>query len=222
MRESIISFLRSADPFSLYISLFLISFFKNFIPFLPLDIFIALIGFMLFYTKLNIFMAIFWPSFGSTLGFISIYILFRKFGNRIFEHDNGISEYQWLNRIYKRFPKNELTAVRMRFSKYGYFAVLINRFLLGSRSLISPVIGLMNLNAVMVFIAAGLSATAWNSLLIYGGYYLGNKWEKIGLFVEIYTVPITVVFFLMIIIAVIKYIRERKAELEGEKAFLKP
>ena len=210
MLESVIAFLQSADPMAIYLVLFLIAFCKNFIPLLPFDLPIALIGYLLVYTKLSLVYAIIWPSVGSTIGFMVIYLISRKFGLKLYARDITTVPPRWGEKIHKIFPPVEMELVRQRFAAHGYLAVLVNRFLLGSRSLISPVTGLMHLNAFFVFLAAGVSASVWNVLLLYGGYLLGQNWKNIGGFVVMYSIPVTVLFFIVIAFAVIKYVKERR------------
>jgi len=210
MLDTVIAFLQSANPMAIYLSLFLIAFLKNFIPLLPFDLPIALIGYLLVYTKLSIFLAIIWPTLGSTLGFMVIYLISRKFGLKLYARDTTSVPPQWGEKIHRFFPPAEMELIRQRFAAHGYLAVLVNRFLLGSRSLISPVTGLMHLNAFVVFIAAGLSALCWNVLLLYGGYFLGQNWKNIGSFVVMYSIPVTILFFIVIAFAVIKYVKERR------------
>jgi len=210
MLDTVIAFLQSANPMAIYLSLFLIAFLKNFIPLLPFDLPIALIGYLLVYTKLSIFLAIIWPTLGSTLGFMVIYLISRKFGLKLYARDTTTVPPQWGEKIHRFFPPAEMELIRQRFAAHGYLAVLVNRFLLGSRSLISPVTGLMHLNAFVVFIAAGLSALCWNVLLLYGGYFLGQNWKNIGSFVVMYSIPVTILFFVVIAVAVIKYVKERR------------
>jgi membrane protein DedA with SNARE-associated domain len=209
MLESVIAFLQSADPMAIYLSLFLIAFLKNFIPLMPFDLPIALIGYLLVYTKLSILLAVLWPSIGSTLGFMVIYLISRKFGLKLYARDITTLPPRWGEKIHRFFPPAEMELVRQRFAAHGYLAVLVNRFLLGSRSLISPVTGLMHLNVFLVSIAAGLSALVWNVLLLYGGYFLGQNWKNIGGFVVMYSIPVTVLFFAAIAFTVIKYVKER-------------
>ena len=75
----------------------------------------------------------------------------------------------------------------------------------------------MHLNAFLVLIAAGISASVWNILLVYGGYLLGKHWQNIGEFVVMYSVPVTVVFVVVIAFAVTKYRRERKCPQHGNQ-----
>ncbi|NMW22063.1 MAG: DedA family protein [Chlorobiaceae bacterium] len=210
MLESVIAYLQSADPTTIYLFLFLFAFLKNFFPVVPLDLPVALTGYLLVYTDLSIVLAILWPSLGSTLGFMVIYMISRKFGLKLYAKDITTIPPRWGERIHRFFPPAEMEIIRQRFSAHGYLAVLVNRFLLGSRSFISPVTGLMHLNVVLVSIAAGLSAIVWNMLLVYGGYVLGKHWQNIGEFVVLYTIPVSVLFFLIMVFAVLQYRKERQ------------
>ena len=62
MLDSVIAYVQSADPTTIYLFLFLSAFLKNFIPLVPLDLPIALTGYLIIYKKLSIFLAIMWPS----------------------------------------------------------------------------------------------------------------------------------------------------------------
>ncbi len=217
MFESVIAFVQSADPMAIYLLLFIIAFLKNFFPIVPFDAPIALTGYLLVYKKLSIVLVILWPSLGSTLGFMVIYLISRKFGMKLYARDISATPPRWGERIHRIFPPTEMEFIRKRFAAHGYLAVLLNRFLLGSRSLISPVTGLMHLNAFLVLIAAGISASIWNILLVYGGYLLGKHWQNIGEFVVLYSVPVTVVFVVVIVFAVTKYRRERKRPVQANQ-----
>ena len=67
----------------------------------------------------------------------------------------------------------------------------------------------MHLNAFLVALAAGISSFVWNMLLVYGGYLLGQHWQNIGGFVVMYSIPVTLLFVVIIAFAVIKYRKER-------------
>ncbi len=209
MLDSVIAYVQSADPMAIYLFLFLIAFLKNFFPVVPFDAPIALTGYLLFYKKLSIVLVIMCPALGSTLGFMVIYLISRKFGMILYARDITSAPPRWGERIHRFFPPAEMEFIRKRFAAHGYLAVLLNRFLIGSRSLISPVTGLMHLNAFLVFLAAGISAAVWNILLVYGGYLLGKHWQNIGGFVVMYSIPATALFFIVIAFLTIKYRKER-------------
>ncbi|MEI8031825.1 MAG: DedA family protein [Chlorobiaceae bacterium] len=210
MIESIIAYLQSADPDAIYLTLFLIAFLKNFLPLLPLDLPIALTGYLLIFSKITIASAVLWPSIGSTSGFMVIYLVSRRFGLQLYARDNTSLPPQWGERIHRFFPPAEMEHVRQRFAAHGYLAILVNRFLLGTRSLIAPVSGLMHLNSILVLPAAAASALAWNMLLLYGGYFLGRNWKSVGEFAAVFSIPVTALFLVLMVKKIRHFVNERK------------
>jgi membrane protein DedA with SNARE-associated domain len=65
------------------------------------------------------------------------------------------------------------------YRKYGYFLILLNRFLPGIRSVIAIVGGISGLRLHMVAILALVSAAIWNLIWIVVGYTLGENWEVV-------------------------------------------
>jgi membrane protein DedA with SNARE-associated domain len=216
MLESLTAYLQSADPAMVYFILFMLALLKNIIPPLPGDAPIAFIGYM-YYAKLNFAYAVLWPSIGSTVGFMIIYLLSRHFGMKLYAESKTELHPEWAQKIHRFFPLSEVLLVRQRFARHGYLAVLVNRFLLGSRTFIPGVAGLLHLDFVPVLFLAMLSATVWNIILLYGGFLLGKHWAEIGGFAALYTVPVTIAFMLLILLKALKFVRERKAAVQEEK-----
>ncbi len=100
--------------------------------------------------------------------------------------------------------------LRQKFAAHGYLAVLANRFLFGSRAVISVMAGLMHLKFFFVFLAALTSAVVWNTLLLAGGFFLGSKWQNIGEYVVLYSIPVSIIFILMVFYSVWSFVRQRK------------
>ena len=90
----------------------------------------------------------------------------------------------------------------------------MNRFLLGSRAVISVMAGLMHLRTPFVLLAALTSAVAWNVLLLYGGFFLGSNWKDIGSYVAVYSIPISIFFVVLLCFSIWKFLRERKLKHE--------
>ena len=104
---------------------------------------------------------------GSLLGFMCLFWIGRLLGRRFF-----MEEDLWV------FKAEDLVRAEAWFKKYGYFLVLMNRFLPGIRSVISVSGGISNLRAWRVGLLALVSASAWNLIWIVLGYVLGNNWAK--------------------------------------------
>jgi membrane protein DedA with SNARE-associated domain len=210
MLDSAINFLQHADPFAVYVLLFLIAFLENVLPPIPGDVPVAFIGYLINFSKVSFWWAVFFSSAGSLTGFMLVYLLSRHLGLKLYA-EGETSAQNWLSRtIHRFFPPSDMDILRRKFAAHGYLSVLANRFLFGSRAVISVMAGLMHLRIVFVFIAAAVSATAWNILLIYGGFLLGQNWKDIGHYVAVYSIPVTVFFILLVIISVWRFVRERK------------
>ena len=214
MLESAIAYLQHADPFSIYLFLFLIAFFENIVPPIPGDVPVAFTGYLIYTSGITFAGALFWASMGSTAGFMVVYLLSKNLGMKLYA-EGGSSVENWLSKsAHKFFPPSDMDLLRRKFAAHGYAAVLVNRFLFGSRAVISVMSGLMDLRTPLVFLAAAISATAWNVVLLYGGFLLGSNWQQIGGYVALYSIPVSIVFVLLLSFSVWKFFRERKREQE--------
>lgn len=205
-----IAWLQQADSASVYLLLFLSAFLENVIPPIPGDLPVAFSGYLLTFGRISWFWSLCWSSVGSTGGFMTVFLLSRTLGLKLYASGAGEVRHKFARWMHKLFPPSEMEAVRQKFSGHGYAAVLVNRFLFGSRALISIVSGLLHLRVSLVLLASLVSATFWNSLLIYGGYLLGSNWETIGAKLALFSVPVTVLLLGFMAWTAVKYLRKRK------------
>ncbi|WP_076791331.1 DedA family protein [Chlorobium sp. KB01] len=214
MLESAISYLQHADPVSVYLFLFLIAFLENVIPPIPGDVPVAFIGYLIYSSSLTFAGTVLWASMGSVSGFMVVFLLSKHFGLKLYSGGDTPAQHWFSQRVHRFFPPSDMELLRRKFATHGYLAVLLNRFLFGSRAVISVMAGLMHLKTLFVLLAAAVSALLWNVLLLYGGYFLGSNWKNIGGYVALYSIPVTIFFVLLIIFSVWKFIRERKRQHE--------
>jgi membrane protein DedA with SNARE-associated domain len=73
------------------------------------------------------------------------------------------------------------------FNKYGYYVITANRFLPGTRSVISFFSGVHELNVWKTFLYAAISAFAWNVLIIFFGMQVGQNIEIIDYYLSTYS-----------------------------------
>ncbi|NTU91025.1 MAG: DedA family protein [Chlorobiaceae bacterium] len=210
--DAVISWLQHADPASVYLVLFLSAFLENIIPPIPGDVPVAFAGYLLAYDRFSFIWALFWTTLGSTGGFMTVFLLSRTLGLKLYASGETEVRHRFAQSIHKLFPPSEMESVRLKFSRHGYLAVLANRFLFGSRALISIVSGLLHLRVSLVFLASLTSATLWNILLLYGGFVLGRNWDGIGKSLALYSIPVTILFLGYVLWSVIRHIRKRKEE----------
>ncbi|MCP4132473.1 MAG: DedA family protein [bacterium] len=170
MQEYVHEFIKYLDgqssPVIIYLALFLSAIVENLFPPIPGDTITAFGAFLVGAGKLNYALVYLCTTLGSVLGFMGLYYLGGYLGREYFMKKN-----------FRFFPKESIIAAEEKFAKFGYYVVLINRFLPGVRSVISLVSGISELKALRVFILALLSAGVWNFIWIHAGYLMGDNWE---------------------------------------------
>ncbi|TLU82563.1 MAG: DedA family protein [Chlorobium sp.] len=214
MLESAIAWLQHSDPFAIYVFLFLIAFFENVVPPIPGDVPVAFIGYLIYNSQLTFGVALFSASLGSTVGFMVVYMLSKYLGLKLYAEGATVAQHRFSKSIHRFFPPSDMELLRGKFATHGYLAVLVNRFLFGSRAVISVMAGLMHLRTLFVLLAAMTSAVAWNALLLYGGFFLGSKWQNIGGYVALYTIPVSVFFVVLLFFSIWRFVREKKRQHE--------
>jgi len=211
MLESAIAWLQHADPYAVYIFLFLIAFCENVIPPIPGDVPIAFIGYLIYeHSGITFFSALLWTSTGSTAGFMLVYVLSRSLGLKLYAEGENMVQHRFSKSVHRFFPPSDMELLRDKFVAHGYLAVLANRFLFGSRAVISVMAGLMHLRAFFVFFAALASALVWNTLLLLGGFFLGSRWQDIGEYLALYSIPVFIAFLLVLLFSFLSFSRQRK------------
>lgn len=210
MLESLMEYLRSADPAAVYLFLFFISFLENVVPPVPGDVPVAFVGYLAFYSEVDFWLSVAFASTGSILGFMLMFMLSRKIGLKIYSRGEGVVRHGLVRGMHRMFPPDQMERARLRFSAHGYLAVLVNRFLFGYRAIISMMAGFMHLNVPGVFLAALASSLVWYMLLLKGGHLLGENWPEIGAYIALYSMPLSLVFLLVVIVALIRYRKTHK------------
>ncbi|MBF0585399.1 VTT domain-containing protein [Prosthecochloris sp. N3] len=215
MLESVVAYLQTADPLTVYVFLFCISFLENVVPPIPGDVPVAFIGYLIVYSEIGFAWSVAVSSLGSTLGFMVMYYLSRTVGLRIYSRGSGALRHGAVRWIHKMFPPDEMEHARVRFAAHGYLAVLVNRFLFGSRAVISILAGFLHLRAAGVFAAALCSSVVWYILLLYGGYLLGENWQQIGAYMTAYTIPVSILAAIVLVSFIVRHFRNSRKKGSG-------
>jgi len=99
----------------------------------------------------------------------TMYLIGIKLGRKFFENEKRA----------KVFGVENIEKIKVWFANWGYWVIFANRFLSGTRSVISLFAGIVRLNWLLVLGLSTLSALIWNGLLMYAGYVLGVNWKSI-------------------------------------------
>lgn len=211
MLDAVIGWLQSADPAHIYAILFLTAFLENVFPPIPGDVPIAFAGYLLYLQGGEGFtQALWWSSLGSVAGFMVVYWLSKTLGQKWYGSAEQQKGSRWAKQVQRFFPPSDMELLRQKFVTHGYLAVLVNRFLFGSRSVIAVMAGMMHLRTLGVFIASLVSALLWNVLLLSSGFFLGSRWQDIGNYLVLYSVPVSLLFLLLIAFSVWRFLQHRK------------
>lgn len=182
-----------------YISIFALIAVENVFPPIPSEIILAFGGFMATYTELTVVGVVLTATAGSVLGASILY----KAGS--------ILNAKRLDAIIDRYgsalglkTKNMHKAFSL-FRQYRYWAVFLCRMIPIIRSLISIPAGMSKMNFRTFLLLTTAGTLIWNFLLVGVGAVLGESWEEVLVFINVYH-EITYLFF---ILAGIAYVLHR-------------
>lgn len=196
--EAAINYLSHTQPAYLYLSLFFFAYLENLFPPSPSDLVIAFVGSLVGAGRLNLAVAILCATAGSTAGFATMYYVGFLIGRRII--DSGRIRF---------LPLGRIKTVEGWFAKYGYGLVIANRFLSGTRAIISFFTGLSELPIRIVLPLCAASALLWNTILISGGWFLGHNWKRLEMYLEIYGTVVLVLLGCTALFFILKFFLKR-------------
>ncbi|MFI5253028.1 MAG: DedA family protein [Bacteroidota bacterium] len=190
--------LTQLHPIWVYIIIFSVAYIENIFPPSPSDVIIVFSGALASMNRGNVYIALVACTVGSTLGFITMYYIGAWFGTHIIEHKS-----------WKYLPRESIHKVEQWFGKYGYLIIIINRFLSGTRAVVSFFAGISNLEIFTTTWLSFVSSFAWYAILIYSGYALGNHWQVIEKILETYSTVISGIIIGALLIGLIWYILKK-------------
>jgi membrane protein DedA with SNARE-associated domain len=83
-------------------------------------------------------------------------------------------------------PKEAVHKAEDWFRHYGFWVIIANRFLSGTRAVISMVAGISELPLGTTTMLSGVSAAVWNGILLFAGFTLGKNWTRMDDYLQLY------------------------------------
>lgn len=190
--EAFIERLIALNPIWIYFVSGIISYIENIFPPFPSDVVLVAAGYLCATGQVNIWIVLIVSTLGGTLGFMSMYSIGFWFGMKVVE--KGKLKFINLEKVHK---------VERWFKQYGYFVVVLNRFLAGTRAVIAFFTGISELSFWKTTILAAFSSLIWNGILLMTGNALGKNWRAVYDYLSAYGSVVTIVslLFLGILIA---------------------
>ncbi|MBI3005265.1 MAG: DedA family protein [Ignavibacteriales bacterium] len=180
--EAFVDNLSRLDPFWVYFVVAGIAYIENIFPPFPSDVIVIAAGSLAGIGTVNFGLALLLATTGSTLGFMTMYKIGDWFGDKIVEKGK-----------IKFIPIDGIHKVEAWFRKYGYWVVAANRFMAGTRAVVSFFVGMSELSILKSTALSFASALAWNFLLLYAGKALGQNWRAVLVYLQAYGQTITIV-----------------------------
>jgi membrane protein DedA with SNARE-associated domain len=103
-----------------------------------------------------------------------------------------------------------LTKVEMWFKKWGYWIILANRFLPGTRSVISFFAGLSELDFKKTAVLAAISAFVWNAVIVYLGVVFGHNIEIIDKYLSTYSNIAWIVTAVIVLVFAVRFVIQKR------------
>jgi len=199
MLEDILHSLADFSPLWIYISLFFFSFIENIFPPSPSDVVIVVAGTLVSTGVISFIPTLLVTTIGSVSGFMTLFFIGTQVDKKIIEKGR-----------FKFLSTEALEKAEKWFSKYGYWIILGNRFLSGTRAVISFFAGLSELNFKKTFLLAFSSSFVWNLLIISLGVMFGNNVALVDKHLKTYSNIVLGITIIAIVILILKYFVQKR------------
>jgi len=204
MIEYILDFISNAAPFWIYVALFAFAYVENVFPPSPSDLVVVVGGSLISQGTISFIPTLILTSIGSVLGFMTLFYIGNQLDKKIIRAGKM-----------KFISIEALEKAEGWFLKYGYLVIALNRFMPGTRSVISFFAGVSELNIKKTVLLATLSAFAWNAIIIYLGILFGNNIETVDYYLSTYSNIVIVITITVLIFFIVRYFWNKKKKKEN-------
>ncbi len=187
-----------------YLGVFLLICAENLFPPIPSEVILTFSGFMTSSTTLSVAGVIIYSTLGSVLGAILLYGIGMLFG--IERMERFIQKYGSILRV----KVTDIHRADRWFDKYGYWTVLFCRMIPLVRSLISIPAGMTRMNFPLFLIFTTVGTVIWNTFLVTLGAKVGESWEDIVHYMDIYSNIVYLLLFIVIVFCVVYFWRRKR------------
>lgn len=187
-----------------YWGIFLLIALENVFPPIPSEVILTFGGFMTTHTNLTAIGVIAVATMGSIFGAVILY---------------GIGYLINVDRLeaiidrwgrYLRVKKEDIRKADAWFERYGYWTVFFCRMIPLVRSLISIPAGMAKMKFGLFLLYTTMGTLIWNVILVSVGAALGDNWESVVEFMDVYSNIAYAIIALGIVVALFFWIRSRR------------
>ena len=179
------------------IGTFAFAYIENLFPPSPSDVILVFVGTLVGIGTIGFAETLVVATIGSVAGFATAYGIGRRYGRSMIEKG-------WLPFI--SLPL--LDKVEAWFNKYHGWIIVGNRFLAGTRAVISFAAGMTKMPFTKTTVLCTVSALAWNAILVFVGMQVGTRWREVDTFLSAYG---WAVLGVVAVVAVVWWVRKRRS-----------
>ncbi|WP_347318522.1 DedA family protein [Rossellomorea sp. RS05] len=187
-----------------YLGIFLLVALENIFPPIPSEIILTFGGFMTTTSSMTIPGVILASTAGSVAGAIILYgigvLLSKDKLERIVD--------RWGHIL--RVKKEDIRKAHRWFELYGYRVVLLGRMVPLIRSLISIPAGVAKMKFIYFLLFTLIGTLIWNTVLVWVGSAVGDSWESIVQYMDVYSYVAYVLIALVLIYFAYKWTKRFK------------
>lgn len=186
-----------------YIGIFFLITIENIFPPIPSEIILTFGGFMTTQSNLEITGVIVASTLGSLVGAIILYGIGRLVN--IYKIETIVGKWGYLLRL----KKGDIHKANDWFMSHGVAAVFFCRFVPLIRSLISLPAGMARMPLGLFLFLTTLGTMTWNVVLVKIGAAVGDSWEKIVHYLDVYSDIVSGILVVLFVLLMIRFIVKR-------------
>ncbi|TGB03566.1 DedA family protein [Halobacillus salinus] len=187
-----------------YIGILLLIALENIFPPIPSEVILTFGGFMTTSSDMSIVGVVVSSTIGSVIGAMVLYSIGLQLD---VERLEKIVD-KWGHVL--RLSKSDIHKADQWFDKYGPWTVFFCRFVPLIRSLVSVPAGMSNMNFGVFVLLTLLGTSIWNIVLVNLGASVGESWEDVVSYMEIYANIIYIFLILLVIVLVLLVYKKKR------------
>jgi len=199
MIEELLTRISVLAPIWVYILLFAFAYVENLFPPSPSDTVIVIGGTLVGTNYLHFVPTLIFATGGSIAGFLTAFGIGWLLDKKLIHS----GKLKFLN-------VQAIEKAETAFRKWGYYLIVANRFLPGTRAVISFFGGMSRLDVHKTMFLSSISSLLWNIILIYLGIVFGENVAIVDKYLNTYSNIVVTVTIIIILVFVINYFIKRK------------
>lgn len=188
-----------------YLGIFLMIALENVFPPIPSELILSFGGFMTVGSDLTVFGVVAASTLGSVVGAIILYYI------------GMLLDVERLEKIVERWghilrtSKEDIHKANAWFHRFGIWTVFFCRMIPIVRSLISIPAGMARMNFLLFLVFTTVGSLIWNTILVNLGAALGENWDKVLEYMNMYQNVVIVILAILLVVGVIWFVRHTRS-----------